>query len=66
MMDGFMSVKEAAQKWNVTERQVQNYCKKGIIPNVSRIGRSWVIPASAQKPVYMFIIPAEKEQEQHK
>ena len=65
-MDGFMSVKEAAQKWNVSERQVQLYCKNGIIPNVSRIGRSWVIPADTQKPVYRFITPTIVEEIENK
>jgi len=56
---GFMTVKEAAKKWNVSERQVQLYCQKGILAGVSRIGRSWIIPEDAVKPVYMFTSPMQ-------
>ena len=28
-MDGFMTTKEAANKWNISVRQVQNHCKNG-------------------------------------
>ena len=59
-MKGFMTVKEAAQKWNVSERQVQLYCQRGILTGVSRIGRSWVIPDDANKPVYMFVSLEDK------
>ena len=26
-MEGFMTTKEAAEKWNISVRQVQNHCK---------------------------------------
>lgn len=46
----YISVKEAAQRWNVSERWIQKYCMEGRIPNVSRFGRSWMIPKDAEKP----------------
>ena len=49
-MTGFMTVKEAAKKWNVSERQVQILCKNGSIKGVERIGRSWIIPENIEKP----------------
>ena len=49
-MTGFMTVKEAAKKWNVSERQVQILCKNGRIKGVERIGRSWIIPENIEKP----------------
>ena len=29
----YISVAEAAKKWNVSERSVRNYCAQGKIPN---------------------------------
>lgn len=46
----FMSVKEAAQKWQISLRLVQKYCAQGRIPNCKKIGNSWIIPIDAQKP----------------
>lgn len=48
-MDG-MTAKEAAEKWNITPRQVQLLCAKGRIPGAARFGNAWVIPADAVKP----------------
>lgn len=45
-----MTTKEAAEKWDVTPRQVQLLCAKGRIPGAVRFGNAWVIPADAQKP----------------
>jgi len=45
-----MSVKEAALKWNISERRVQKLCEEGRISSVVRFGRSWVIPKDTQKP----------------
>lgn len=41
---------EAARKWNVTPRRVQDLCKRGEIPGVRRLGRAWMIPADAEYP----------------
>ena len=41
---------EAAQKWNVTPRRVQDLCKRGEIQGVRRLGRAWMIPADARYP----------------
>jgi len=49
-MDGYMTVKEASMKWGISERQVQVLCKSGKIEGVSKIGRSWLIPSSSEKP----------------
>ncbi|OPX90492.1 MAG: hypothetical protein A4E52_00801 [Pelotomaculum sp. PtaB.Bin013] len=46
----YMTVKEAAAKWNITSRQVQLLCSKGKIPDVIRFGRSWAIPVNSDKP----------------
>ncbi|MBQ6067431.1 MAG: helix-turn-helix domain-containing protein [Clostridia bacterium] len=53
-MDGYMTTKQAAEKWGVSIRQVQNYCKKGIIPNVVTVGTNYLIPDYTSKPQYGF------------
>ena len=49
-MFGVISVQETAEKWQVSERRVQKLCEDGRIKGVQRFGRSWVIPADAEKP----------------
>lgn len=46
----YISVKEAAELWNISERWVQKLCVEERIPNVQRFGRSWMIPKEADKP----------------
>ena len=45
-----MSVQEAADKWDVTVRQVQKICSDGKIPGATRFGRAWAIPSDTKKP----------------
>ncbi len=47
----YIMPKEAAEKWNISERRVQKLCEEGRIPNVVRFGRSWAIPRDAGKPI---------------
>lgn len=49
-MTDYMHVKEAARRWNIGERQVSHLCKLGKIDGAVKQGRSWLIPAGAQKP----------------
>lgn len=53
-MEGYMTTKEAAEKWEVSVRQVQNYCKKNIISGVKKIGTNYLIPDNASRPRYGF------------
>lgn len=53
-MEGYMTTKEAAEKWNVSVRQIQNYCKKDIIPGVKKVGTNYLIPDDATRPQYGF------------
>ena len=50
-----MTVREAATKWKVSSRQVQLYCKQGVLKGVFKLGNRWVIPSNCQKPVYKFV-----------
>jgi Fic family protein len=46
-----MSVKEASEKWSISDRRVRILCSEGRIEGAFKIGRSWSIPATAVKPV---------------
>lgn len=47
---GFISVKEAAKKWNISERSVRNYCENNLIDSAFLKGKTWYIPSNAVKP----------------
>ena len=47
----FMTVKETATNWGLSERRLQTIFNEGMIPGVIKFGRSWAIPVNAQKPV---------------
>lgn len=46
----FMSVRDAASLWNISERRIQKFCADRRIKGVHRFGRSWMIPKDAVKP----------------
>ncbi len=46
----YISVKEASEKWRVTERQIQRLLAADRIPHAKKYGRAWMIPADAEKP----------------
>ena len=50
-MDNYLTIKEVAEKWNLTTRRVQKMCADGQIPGASKFGRDWAVPKDAEKPV---------------
>lgn len=46
----YISAKQAAEKWDVTVRRVQDMCKGHMIDGAVRWGRDWMIPADAKRP----------------
>lgn len=46
----YMSTKQAAQQWSISERRVRILCAEGRIDGVIRTGWSWNIPLDAEKP----------------
>ncbi len=46
----YMTVKQAAEKWGISDRRVRVLCSEGKIQGVTRKGRSWMIPEDAKKP----------------
>lgn len=47
----YMSAREAAEKWNISQRRVSILCSENRIPNVAMLGNMWLIPRDAEKPV---------------
>ena len=46
----YMTVREAAQRWGVSERRVRMLCSQGRIPGAHQEGRGWKVPSDAPKP----------------
>ena len=46
----YVSVAKIAEKWEISERSVRNYCAQGRIAGAKLIGKTWYIPADARKP----------------
>ena len=46
----FMTAKQAAEKWGLTDRRVRVLCAEGKIPGAFQVGRGWKIPMDAVKP----------------
>ena len=46
----YMSVKDAAQKWNLSERSIRKYCVEGRVSGAMLVGTTWMIPDNAEKP----------------
>lgn len=46
----YLSVKETAQKWNVSVRRIQALCKQGRIEGAMKVGNAYIIPNSSEKP----------------
>lgn len=50
-MAKFIRVKEASIKWNLSERSVRNYCALGRVKDAVLVGKTWMIPEDAKKPI---------------
>ena len=46
----FLTVAQAAEKWNISERRIRVLCAEGKIPGAMQEGRGWKIPLDAQRP----------------
>ena len=46
----YITVKEAAEKWGISDRRIRVLCSEGKIPGAFREGRGWKIPIDAEKP----------------
>ena len=46
----YITVREAAEKWQISLRLAQKFCTEGRIPGAQKFGSTWAIPADADKP----------------
>ena len=47
----FMSAREAAEKWGISQRRVAVLCSENRIDNATMVGNMWIIPTTAEKPI---------------
>lgn len=47
----FMSAREAADKWGISQRRVAVLCSEQRIAEATMLGNMWVIPKTAEKPI---------------
>ncbi len=47
----YMSVTEASEKWQISDRRVRVLCTEGRIEGAVKFGRNWSIPYGAIKPI---------------
>ena len=50
MIEGYLTISEVAEIWQVTPRRVRAMCLKGQIDGASKLGREWAVPINAEKP----------------
>ncbi len=46
----YMTANQAAHKWNISQRRVQILCAEGRISGVFKLGVTWAIPLTSEKP----------------
>ena len=46
----FLTVKQASEKWGISDRRIRVLCSEGKIPGAYREGRGWKIPVGTKKP----------------
>ena len=56
----YLTVLETARKWDLSPRMVQHHCTAGHIPGAQKFGKSWAIPADAEKPQDPRFVPKQE------
>ncbi len=46
----YISAKETATKWNISQRRVATLCSEGRVVGATLVGNTWIIPHNAIKP----------------
>ncbi len=46
----FLTIKETARRWGVSERTVNALCSSGRVDGAGKFGNAWAIPENAEKP----------------
>ena len=60
-MLSFISAKEAAEKWEISQRRVAILCSENRIDGAMMVGNMWIIPSNAEKPIDKRTVRYEKE-----
>ena len=47
----YITTKEAAKQWNITERMVVYHCSGGRVLGAQKMGNTWLVPKAAEKPI---------------
>ena len=48
----YLTISEAAARWGISGRRIQQLCKSGAIDGTKKEGRSWLVPENAQMPLH--------------
>lgn len=59
-MLSYISAKEAAEKWNISQRRVAILCSEKRIHGAMMVGNMWIIPSNAERPVDKRTVRYEK------
>ena len=51
LKNDYMTIAEASERWDISQRQVQHLCTLGSVEGAVKFGRAWMIPKNANKPV---------------
>jgi len=51
MTSDYITAKEAASAWGISQRRVSVLCSEQRISGATRLGNMWIIPKSAEKPI---------------
>ncbi|KUO74510.1 MAG: transposase [Clostridia bacterium BRH_c25] len=46
----YITAKEVAVKWGISQRRVQTLCEQGRVKGAVRLGWAWAIPRESDKP----------------
>lgn len=46
----FLTTKQAAEAWRISQRRVAILCEQGRIEGAVKAGKTWLIPANTEKP----------------
>ena len=60
-LDGYLTTKQVAEKWNVSERKVSDMCRNDEFENAEKIGGQWRIPEVAVDTVNVTIRKRRKK-----
>ncbi len=60
-MLSYISAKEAAEKWNISQRRVAILCTEKRIDGAMMVGNMWIIPSKAEKPIDKRTVRYKKE-----